>query len=98
MARYKNDECIASRTVSFPRKEKDTLLTPPETQAYGRFFRIQLVALKKSSAFFRCSSNPVATGKIFGSKMISCGGKWTMFTNILYERSQISIRRSYVSA
>ena len=50
MAWYKNDECMASRTVLFPLNEKETLLTPPLTLAPGRLFFIQSVALKKSSA------------------------------------------------
>ena len=68
---------MTSLTVLFPLKEKDTLLTPPETFAKGRCVIIHLVAAKKSSAFFRCSSIPVATGKILGSKIMSCGGKLT---------------------
>ena len=43
---------MASRTVLFPLKEKETLLTPPLTLAWGKFSRIHCVALKKSSAFF----------------------------------------------
>ena len=82
MAWYKNAECMASRTLLLPRNENETLLTPPETPAYGRFSRIHLVALKKSKAFNLCSSIPVATGKIFGSKMMSWAGKCTSFTRI----------------
>ena len=72
---------MASLTVLFPRKEKDTLLTPPLTLACGRCVRIQWVALKKSSALVRCSSIPVATGKILGSKMRSSGGKFIFVTS-----------------
>ena len=66
---------MASRTLSFPLNEKETLETPPLTFAPGKFSLIHFVPLKKSSAFFLCSSMPVATGKIFGSKIISPAGK-----------------------
>ena len=83
MAWYKKTECIASRTPSLPLKEKDTLLTPPLTETFGKFCLTQRVASIKSIAFRLCSSIPVATGKIFKSKMISSEGKWTVSTNIL---------------
>ena len=50
IAWYKNAECIASLTRSFPRKEKLILDTPPDTLAPGRFCLIQRVALIKSTA------------------------------------------------
>src|SRR5690554_7455485 len=93
MAKYKNDQCIASRTALFPLKEKETFETPPETLAPGKFFRIHSVALKKSKALFLCSSIPVATGKMLGSKIMSCGGNFTTSTRMSYERLQISILR-----
>ena len=68
---------MASLTLLFPLNEKETLLTPPLTLAPGKFFLIHFVALKKSIAFFLCSSIPVATGNIFGSKIISSAGKLT---------------------
>ena len=77
IAWYRKAACMASRTGSFPRKENETLLTPPLTLAPGKFCLIQRVALKKSTAFLRCSSIPVATGKILGSKMMSW---WLNFT------------------
>ena len=89
---------MASRTLLFPRKEKETLLTPPLTCAWGKFSRIQAAVLKKSTALFLCSSIPVATGKMLGSKIMSSGGKPTTSTKTSYERLQISIRRSSVSA
>ena len=64
---------MASRTALFPLNENDTLETPPLTCAPGKLVLIHLVALKKSRAFLRCSSIPVPTGKILGSKMISPG-------------------------
>ena len=82
IAWYKNAECIASLTALFPLKEKETLLTPPLTLAKGKLVLIHFVALKKSTAFFLCSSIPVATGKIFGSKIISSGLKLTLSTKI----------------
>ncbi len=42
--------------------------------------------------------NPRRYGKIFGSKIISSGGKPTVSVNILYARRQISILRARVSA
>ncbi len=81
-----------------PLNENDTLLMPPLILASGRFSLIHFEAKKKSSAFRRCSSIPVATGNTLGSKMISCTGKPTCSVSILYERLQISIRRSKLSA
>ena len=65
---------MASLTLSFPRKEKETFETPPLTCAPGKFVRIHFVALKKSKALLLCSAIPVATGKILGSKMMSLAG------------------------
>ena len=41
---------------------------------------------------------PVAIAKMFGSKMMSSGGKPTSSTRMRYARSQISILRAKVSA
>ena len=40
MAWYRNTACIASRTGSLPRKEKDRFETPPEMWACGRVSRM----------------------------------------------------------
>ncbi len=50
IAWYRNTALIASRTVSLPRNENDTLLTPPELCAYGRFCLIHAHASMKSIA------------------------------------------------
>ena len=94
IAWYKKTECIASRTGLLPLNEKETLLTPPLTLAYGKFSRTHFVAFIKSRALSLCSSIPVATGKILRSKMISSGAKPTLSTSTSYERFAISIRRS----
>ncbi len=47
---YKNTVWIASRTASLPRKENDTLETPPDVRACGRWALIQATALMKSTA------------------------------------------------
>ena len=73
---------MASLTVLFPLNENETLLTPPLTFTYGKFFVIHSVALKKSIAYVLCSSIPVATGNIFGSNIISWGLNFTLFTKI----------------
>jgi hypothetical protein len=44
IAWYRNTEWIASRTGSLPRNEKETLLTPPLTLAWGRVALIRRVA------------------------------------------------------
>ena len=80
IAWYKNAECIASLTALFPLNEKETLLTPPLTLAKGKLVLIHFVALKKSKAFSLCSSIPVATGKILGSKIMSWGLNFTFST------------------
>ncbi len=95
---YRKAEWIASRTRLFPLKEKETLLTPPMICAPGKFSLIHLAALKKSRAFFLCSSIPVATGKMLGSKMISEGSNPASSVRILYALPQISFRRGKVSA
>ena len=80
MAWYRNAECIASRTTSLPRNENETLLRPPLTCTCGQAARIFAVASMKSRAYRSCCSMPVATAKMFGSKMMSSGGKPTSST------------------
>ncbi len=47
MAWYRNAACMASRTVSLPRKENERLLTPPVTLARGKSSLISRVASMK---------------------------------------------------
>jgi hypothetical protein len=49
MAWYRNTECIALRTGSLPRNEKDRLLTPPEILTCGQRALIARVASMKST-------------------------------------------------
>ena len=46
----RNAECIASRTTSLPRNEKERLLTPPLIFAPGQASLIRRVASMKSMA------------------------------------------------
>jgi len=62
---------MASRTTLFPLYENEILLTPPEIFAPGHVALICLVASIKLIAYSLCSSIPVATAKILGSKMMS---------------------------
>ncbi len=71
MAWNKNALCIASRTGLLPRKENDILLTPPLQRAPGQTCLISRTASINQPRSCLCSSMPVATVKIFGSKMIS---------------------------
>ena len=50
MAWKRNAACIAWRTTSFPRNEKDRLLTPPLTFAPGQASLIRRVASMKAMA------------------------------------------------
>ena len=50
IAWYRNTEWIAWRTVSLPRKENETLETPPETWQWGSVARMTRVASMKSTA------------------------------------------------
>ena len=75
MAWSRNAECIASRTALLPRNEKDRFDTPPETWQCGSSARMRFVASMKAIAYSLCSSIPVATAKMFGSKMMSSAGK-----------------------
>ena len=50
MAWYRNAECIASRTMSLPRKENEMLLTPPLTLHRGSIALIWRVASIKFTA------------------------------------------------
>ena len=98
MAWNRNTECIASRTFSLPRKEKEKLETPPEICACGFSRRMTSHASTKALPYSLCSSRPVATAKILGSKMISSGGKPSFSTSRHRRGLQISILRSLVSA
>ena len=98
IAWYRKTECIASRSGLLPRNENETLETPPLTSACGSDFLMPSTASMKSSAYRACSSIPVATAKMLGSKMMSSGGNPTRSTRIPYARAQISSLRSAVSA
>ena len=74
---------MASLIILFPRKENETLDTPPLIDAPGKFSFIHFVARKKSTELLLCSSIPVATGKIFGSKIISVGENPTRSTKMV---------------
>jgi hypothetical protein len=50
IAWYRNAACIASRTISFPRNENDTLLIPPEVFAPGHAALIPETASMNESA------------------------------------------------
>jgi len=89
MAWYKNTACIASRTLSLPLNENETFERPPLTFTCGRVSFIRFVASIKSSPYLLCSSMPVATAKILGSKIISSGGKPIFSVSSLYARVQI---------
>ncbi len=73
---------MASRTTLLPRKEKEMLLTPPLTFTPGRAALIRRVASMKATAYSLCSSMPVATVRMFGSRMMSSGGKPTSSVRI----------------
>jgi len=47
---YKNEECMASRTLLFPLNENETLLIPPFIRAYGKLSLIHFAVLMKSTA------------------------------------------------
>ncbi len=69
----RNTEWIASRMAALPRKENERLLIPPLTRACGSSRLMKRTVSIKSSAYLRCSSIPVPTGKTLGSKMMSSG-------------------------
>jgi phosphoribosylcarboxyaminoimidazole (NCAIR) mutase len=58
---------MALRTTSFPRKEKETLLIPPETEHSGISVLMIRTDSIKSSAQESCSGIPVATVAIDGA-------------------------------
>ena len=98
MAWYRKDACIASRTASFPRKAKERFETPPETSAPGhRSFRSGIASM---NAFAKpaCSSMPVATARMFGSRMMSSGANPACSMSRSYARPRIATLRSTVSA
>ena len=74
---------MGSRTGLFPLNEKDRLLTPPEILEPGHESLIFLIESMKFIANRLCSSIPVATARIFGSKMISWGSNPISSTNKL---------------
>ena len=69
----RNDECMASRTTSFPRKENDRLEMPPLVLAPGQRCLISGSASRKAFAYPLCSVMPVATASTLGSKTMSSG-------------------------
>ena len=73
MAWYRNAECIARRTGSFPRNENERLDTPPLTFTPGHRCLISRVASMNAFANSLCSSIPVPTARMFGSMMMSLG-------------------------
>ena len=72
---------IASRTSSLPRNENERFETPPEIFAPGQRSLMMRVASMKLRANSACSSMPVAMARMFGSKMMSSGGKPTSSTS-----------------
>ena len=98
IAWYRNAECIARRTVSFPRNEKLRFDTPPETFAPGHRRLISRVDSMNAFAYSLCSSIPVATARMFGSTMTSSGSNPARSTRSRNERSAIESLRSTVSA
>ena len=89
---------MASRIILLPRKLKDTFDKPPDKEAPGHVFLISAQAWINERPYSLCSFMPVATAKIFGSKIISRGSKPTFSVKIVYARLQISIFRLRVSA
>ena len=75
-------EWNASLTELFPLKENDRLLTPPDVLAPGQSDLILGMDSMKLIANLSCSSIPVATARIFASKIISIGFKPTSPTRI----------------
>ena len=67
--------CMASRTVSLPRKAKDRLLIPPLIRAPGQRAFSRGSDCRKASAYSSCSTSPVATASTLGSRMMSSGAK-----------------------
>mmetsp|Transcript_8266 Transcript_8266/g.20620 ORF Transcript_8266/g.20620 Transcript_8266/m.20620 type:complete len:209 (+) Transcript_8266:900-1526(+) len=95
---YKKAECIASRSSVLPRKENDTLETPPEMWQPGSVSLRIFDALKKLMAYWLCSSMPVAMVRMLGSKMMSLQLNPTSSTRIRYARVQIRTLSSTVAA
>jgi len=74
MAWNRNTECIASRTFSLPRKEKEKLEDATRNMGMrGLSRRMIFGRLDEGLAISLCSSRPVATAKMLGSKMMSFG-------------------------
>ena len=81
-----------------PRNENDRLLTPPLMRAPGQRCLMMRVASMKFFANSLCSSMPVATARMFGSKMMSVGSNPATSVSRRNARSQISTLRATVSA
>jgi hypothetical protein len=74
------------------------LLTPPLTFTPGHARLISRAASMKFFAKSLCSSMPVATARMFGSKMMSRGSNPARSVSSAYARRQIATFRSTVSA
>ncbi len=77
----RNAECIASRTTSLPRNEKERFEIPPLVWAPGQRSLISGSASMNAFAKPLCSSIPVATASTFGSKTMSSGSKPTSWVS-----------------
>ena len=77
IAWYKKDECIISLTRLFPLNANERLLIPPLVNEPLHKVFIFFIASRKLIPYFLCSSIPVATVRIFESKIMSSGLKPT---------------------
>ena len=66
---------MASRTTALPRNEKERFETPPLVSEPGQRSLISPCASMKLRAKRSCSCMPVATARMFASKMSSSGRK-----------------------
>ena len=89
---------MASRTRGFERNENDRFDTPPLTFAYGSSVLIRWTASMNDTAYGSCSSMPVPMVRMFGSKMMSSGGKPTCWVRRSYARFAMISRCSTVVA
>ena len=94
----RNEACIASRTASFPRNANERFETPPETSAPGQRSFSSGIASMNAFAKPACSSIPVATARMFGSRTMSSGANPAVPVSRSYARPRISTLRSTVSA
>jgi hypothetical protein len=74
--------------VSFPLNENETLLHAT-ANAHEEDFLTHLVS-KEIQCVQAVFFHSAATGNIFKSKIISCGGKPTLFTKISYEAAHFN--------